>query len=77
MKMFTVSNAVTQALFDLCLMPQYVDDLRQELEDALRLNGGQWDYETLKRLKRMDSFLKESQRFHPHSYRKSYVQLSG
>jgi cytochrome P450 len=66
-----VTNALTQALFEICLHPEFVYDLRQEVEEVLRLNKGEWTLDVIRQLKRMDSFLKESQRCNSHSYRKS------
>ncbi|KAH7405680.1 cytochrome P450 [Phaeosphaeria sp. MPI-PUGE-AT-0046c] len=64
----TVTNALTQALFELCLHPEVIEDLRKELKDVLQYNEGEWSLDVVKQLKRMDSFLKESQRCNPHSY---------
>ncbi|CAG9981478.1 unnamed protein product, partial [Clonostachys byssicola] len=54
--------AATHALFDLCAMPEYVGALREEAESALAESGGVWQYSTIKKLRQLDSFLKESQR---------------
>jgi len=54
--------AITPAIFDLCAMPEYLEPLRSEAQTALAQDNGQWQFSTLKRLRRLDSFLKESQR---------------
>lgn len=61
----TMTDAALQALYDLCSMPHYIQALRAELEEALSISGGVWDLKTTKMMKRMDSFLKESQRLNP------------
>ena len=60
----TTSTAITHAVHDLCEHNEYVKVLREEIEDVLRQDGG-WQTETHKRLHKLDSFLKESQRFSP------------
>ncbi|KAL8882712.1 MAG: hypothetical protein Q9198_000331 [Flavoplaca austrocitrina] len=56
-----VSMTVTWALFDLCLHPEYVEPLRDELR------GPAYDkfVETADGLPLLDSFIKESARFNP------------
>uniref|UniRef100_A0A0B7KJJ9 Cytochrome P450 n=2 Tax=Bionectria ochroleuca TaxID=29856 RepID=A0A0B7KJJ9_BIOOC len=58
----TSTMAATHALFDLCAMPEYVGALRAEAQSALAESGGVWQYSTIKNLRQLDSFLKESQR---------------
>ena len=60
----TTTMAATHALFDLAAHPQYIAPIREEAESAL-LAEGAWDKSMLTRLRKMDSFLKESQRFNP------------
>ncbi|KAL8762824.1 MAG: hypothetical protein Q9184_001259 [Pyrenodesmia sp. 2 TL-2023] len=60
----TTSAAITHAIYDLCEHPEYVKELREEIEEVLRLDGG-WQKGTHKKLYKLDSFLKESQRFSP------------
>ncbi|KAG5978524.1 hypothetical protein E4U55_006093 [Claviceps digitariae] len=57
------STAITmaQAMYDLCAHPEYLEPLRQEMTDVLA-DGG-WQKTTLSKLHKLDSFLKESQRF--------------
>ncbi|KAJ5708917.1 hypothetical protein N7493_010251 [Penicillium malachiteum] len=61
----TSSMAMCHALYDLLLMPEYLGPLREEINETL---PGGWDNATKSSLDnqvRMDSFLKESQRFGP------------
>jgi cytochrome P450 len=61
----TSSMAMCQALYDLVLMPEYRAPLRDEITRTLK-DG--WENATLASFvaqRRMDSFLRESQRFNP------------
>ncbi|KAI0391640.1 cytochrome P450 [Xylariaceae sp. FL0594] len=58
----TSSMAMTHAIYNLCAMPHYVEQLRSEAKKALSEDGGEWKFTTLQKLHRLDSFLKESQR---------------
>ncbi len=60
----TSSVAITHAIYDLCEYPEYVQVLREEIEQVLSDEGG-WQRDTHNKLHKMDSFLKESQRFSP------------
>lgn len=60
----TSSMAITHAILDLCEYTEYVTILREEIEKVLREDGG-WQRNTHDKLHKMDSFLKESQRFSP------------
>jgi hypothetical protein len=51
-------------------MPEYVQELRDEVDEALAKTNGVFEFETIKNLTKMDSFLKESQRWTLPSYRK-------
>lgn len=67
----TTTMAATHALLDLCTHPEYVVPLREEVENLLLANKG-LDKSTLSRMRKMDSFLKESQRFNPPNLCKSF-----
>jgi cytochrome P450 len=59
------SIALCQILYDLIARPEYIEPLREEIIQTLS-NG--WDYATkasFNAQKRMDSFLRESQRWGP------------
>ncbi|CAK97056.1 uncharacterized protein An11g09260 [Aspergillus niger] len=60
----TTTLTMTQAIYDLCAHPQYLEPLRAEVEDVLCTDGG-WGKLTVNHLRKMDSLLKESQRFNP------------
>ncbi|KAI1874888.1 uncharacterized protein JN550_002317 [Neoarthrinium moseri] len=60
----TTALTMTQALYDLCDNAQYFEPLRQELTEVLLRDGG-WQKTTLNRFYKLDSLLKESQRFCP------------
>ena len=53
-----------QALFDVAGRPEYVAPLRKELEQVISGQGGERELnpQSLGKLVKMDSFLKESQR---------------
>ncbi|KAF2185203.1 cytochrome P450 [Zopfia rhizophila CBS 207.26] len=57
--------AIQHAIYDLCQHPEYVKPLREEIEECLAQNQG-WTLVALNSMKKLDSFLKESQRInHP------------
>ena len=60
----TSSVAITHAVYDLCEHQEYVQVLREEIEQVLSTDGG-WQRDTHNKLHKIDSFLKESQRFSP------------
>lgn len=60
----TTAAAPTQLLYDLCAMPEYIRPLRQEAEEVLA-EFRTWNKQALLKLVKMDSFMKESQRFNP------------
>jgi cytochrome P450 len=60
----TSAMTITHILYDLIVMPQWLEPLRNEIKET----SPDWKSATqanLLALKRMDSFLKESQRFNP------------
>jgi cytochrome P450 len=66
----TTGMAATHAIYDLCAHPEYFEPLREELISVLLETGG-WHKASLTKLRKMDSFLRESQRMSPPSQRKS------
>ena len=60
----TTSMAITHAIHDLCEHEGNVKVLREEIEGVLLEDGG-WQKDTHEKPPKMDSFLKESQRFAP------------
>ncbi|KAL0262789.1 hypothetical protein SLS55_001762 [Diplodia seriata] len=60
----TSTMSATHALFDLCAMPQYIEPLRDEIREVVGKEG--WSLSAINNMKRLDSFMKESQRVnHP------------
>ena len=59
----TTTETTTQALVDICRNPEIVGPLREEIISVISESG--WTKAMLQKLRLMDSFLKESQRFTP------------
>jgi len=59
----TTTEATTQALIDVSRNSEIVEPLREEIISVVSENG--WTKASLQKLRLMDSFLKESQRFTP------------
>jgi Cytochrome P450 len=57
----TTSEAFRQVLLDVCLHPNILQPMREEMEAAVRENG--WTIATLAKMQLVDSVMKESQRF--------------
>lgn len=65
--------ATTQAIFDLAARPEYIQPLRDEIQQVIDQDGQDFDGEgflklkktSMTKLRKMDSFLKESQRLSP------------
>lgn len=60
----TTSMAITHVIHDLCEHEEYTKVLHEEIEEVLLKDGG-WQRDTHEKLRKMDSFPKESQRFAP------------
>ena len=52
---------MTHALFDLAAAPQYLQPLREEIEPIIAAEG--WTKAAMGKMWKLDSFLRESQRF--------------
>ncbi|OCL05915.1 putative cytochrome P450 [Glonium stellatum] len=63
----TSSSVPTHLLYDLCARPEYIEPLRQEIETVLAEEGS-FTKSGLNKLIKLDSFMKESQRFNPLSF---------
>lgn len=61
-------NAV-HVLYDLASRPEYVEPLREEIIQLIREDGGwrNWQKPSFSKLRKLDSFMRESQRFNPPS----------
>ncbi|KAF8844224.1 cytochrome P450, partial [Paxillus ammoniavirescens] len=57
---FAAIHCLTQALYTLAANPQYMQPLREEVESIVGTHG--WSKEALVKMRKIDSFLKESQR---------------
>ena len=58
-------NAV-HVLYDLASQPGYIEEIREEIREVAREDGG-WQKTSYAKLRKLDSFMKESQRFNPPS----------
>lgn len=61
----TSASVPAHLVYDLCARPEYIAPLREEVEAMLREENGAFTKKGLSRLVKMDSFMKESQRFNP------------
>ena len=57
----STARSIVNTLFDLIAFSQYQQPLRQEIEEVLRESGG-WGLPAVQKMKKLDSFIKESQR---------------
>ena len=64
----TQMNAV-HCLYDLITRPEYIEPIQCEIRDVLREDGGwrQWQKSSFTKLRKLDSFMRESQRLNPPS----------
>jgi len=62
----TTQIALTQAVFELATRPEYAEPLREEIE--LCSVNGKLDKFGIAKMKKMDSFLRESQRLNPSTH---------
>lgn len=60
----TTAVAITHIIYDLCAMPEYVEPLREEIQEAMAAEGG-FSKKTFLKMSRLDSVMRESQRFNP------------
>ncbi|CAG9975612.1 unnamed protein product [Clonostachys byssicola] len=58
----TTFASITQAIYDLATQPSYIPLLRKEVESVPRDSNGDFTKESLSAMKKLDSFIKESQR---------------
>lgn len=70
----TTSMAATQALFDLTARPEYIEPLYWEVSQAVAEDGG-FKKTTLTKMRKLDSFMRESQRLSPPSLRINFTTL--
>ncbi|KAI0530102.1 cytochrome P450 [Xylaria digitata] len=60
----TTGMAATHVLYDLCAQPEYLQQIREELIEVLSKHGG-WHKSIIPKFRKLDSFMKESQRLNP------------
>lgn len=63
----TTRLAIIHALYDLAARPEYIEPLRKEISDVLQNSNGKLQKQHLTQMKKLDSFMKESQRHNPPS----------
>lgn len=71
----TTGSALAQVIFDLTARPEYFDILREEVNQIVAEDGEGWGKQSLNKMRKMDSFFRESQRFNPPSLRMSYLLM--
>lgn len=54
-------QSFTHALFHLAARPEYIEPIREEVESVIGSDG--WTKAAMQKMKKLDSFFKESQRF--------------
>jgi cytochrome P450 len=67
---YNLSNALTYLVFDLATYPEYIEPLRAELDEHVG-SDDIINKDNIQKLKKLDSFLRESQRLSPPSLGKS------
>lgn len=58
----TTFSSIVQIIYDLAVHPEYISILREEVQCAERDENGYFTKDSLVAMKKMDSFIKESQR---------------
>ncbi|KIX01184.1 uncharacterized protein Z518_08909 [Rhinocladiella mackenziei CBS 650.93] len=61
----TSSVTYLNALYDLAMHPDIHDELREEIKNVFASQNGEWRKQGLTKMMKLDSFIKESARFHP------------
>lgn len=62
----TTTQLLTNAIFNLAVYPGYVSILREEIAAVRAEMGTKWTLESMGKLKKMDSFIKETLRYNGH-----------
>ena len=68
----TTKTALAHIVYDLCAHPEYIAEMREEVEKVM-LDGGGWDKPTLSKMRKLESFMTESLRMNPPQLRKPYA----
>lgn len=61
----TTTMTMAQVIYDLLEHPEYIDILRNEIKSVKSVEDEPWTKAKIAGLKKMDSFMKESQRIRP------------
>ncbi|KAF8867032.1 cytochrome P450 [Acephala macrosclerotiorum] len=59
----TTTALTTNVIFDLATYPEYVSILKEEFAEVLKEHEGTWTLEAMAKLKKLDSFIRESLRY--------------
>ncbi|KAH2314215.1 hypothetical protein KXV47_002739 [Aspergillus fumigatus] len=74
----TTSKLLTNIVLNLIAYPEYVPILKEEIENVLASCDGQWTLDSMSKLEKLDSFMKESLRFDtPLTGHPPYVSTQG
>lgn len=65
----STATSIVNTLFDLITFSQHQQPLRDEITKVLMESGG-WSLSAVQKMKKLDSFIKESQRLNHHLLRK-------
>lgn len=60
----TTTQLGTNVIFNLAAHPKYVPILEEEIDSVLKESGGEWTLDNMGKLKKLDSFMKESLRYY-------------
>jgi hypothetical protein len=61
----TTTMTVTNILYTLAVMPEYIGPLREEVREVMAENGGKITTRALQQMLKLDSYMKESTRVYP------------
>lgn len=71
----STSATIVSIVYDLLAHPEIVPDLVQEIKEV-QAASPEWTKNSLAQLRKMDSFMKESQRLHPVGFGQYYLSTS-
>lgn len=69
----TTSQTLTNCIFNLATYPEYLPILREEVNKVLTEYRGKWSLESMAKLKKLDSFIKETLRHSGHLTGMSFI----
>ena len=61
---YTTKLALVNICYDYCSHPEFLDEIREEVEQCL-MKSGSWDKATLDNMVKLEAFMSESQRINP------------